>query len=286
MKKSRVISCRRVINIIRNVARSLRRDRINVYAAESAFFIVLSAVPFVIMLVAVARYVIADGAYESIEWLVDHIPGVLGEYVKTEFLAFAEHPTSMPLSLAALGTLWSASRGMKAVRRGIRSVFGEDQGTFLSENLRGIAFTMMFLLLIVLLLIFLVFGKSISGVIREENPALSALVDLIIKLSPFFFSLMFLIIFAIMYKTLTPESAKMTKYIYHLPGALFSALGWIIASYIFAYFVVSFSNMPYIYGSLTSIMILMLWIYIIMYILLLGAMINKYLYNWIYSKSE
>lgn len=278
MKGSRIISLRRICKLVSSLSHTLRRNKINVYAAESAFYIILSAIPFLMLIVTAARYIIPDGARDYMEWFADHIPGVLGEYIKTEFLTFADRPTPTPLSLSAFGTLWGASRGVKAVRRGLRSVFDEDSGSFISETVRGLFFTIVFIFLIVAVLVFLVFGDVISGLLGSVVPSLYALFDLIILLSPAFFALLLYLFFAFLYRTMTPAEAGMTKYRDHSPGAMLAAVGWILYSYLFSLFIDKFSNMSYIYGSLTAIMILMLWVYMIMYILLLGALWNKHLY--------
>ena len=72
-----------------------------------------------------------------------------------------------------------------------------------------------------------------------------------------------------------------------LPGAAFSAVVWSIASYFFSVYIEFFNGFG-AYGSLTTIVILMFWFYMMMYILLIGAHINRYfgpaykfLFGWI-----
>ena len=59
-----------------------------------------------------------------------------------------------------------------------------------------------------------------------------------------------------------------------MPGALFTGAGWILFSYIFSVYINNFSNYSRIYGSLTAIVLLMLWLYSCMTILLYGAEVN------------
>ena len=63
-----------------------------------------------------------------------------------------------------------------------------------------------------------------------------------------------------------------------IPGALFSALGWLVFSYAFSIYIDNFSNMTYMYGSLTAVVIMMFWIYFCIYIFFIGAEINKKMY--------
>ncbi len=276
--RSAVISFQRCRKAADAVLSQLRRDKINVYSAESAFYIVLSAVPFLIMLVALARYVVPDGAFEYIRFIGEQIPGVLGEYVTSEFLSFMGASVPTPLSLSAMGLLWSASRGMKALRRGVFSLYGEDSGTFIGETVRGIILTAALIALLVALLVFLVFGDALRRLLGEAVPPLRSVTDAAVRYSPVLFSVLLLQFFIFMYRTLTPVSAGMGKYKDHAKGAVFATVGWVLSSFAFSFFIDEFSNVSHIYGSLTAIMMLMLWIYMLMYILFLGAELNKYLF--------
>lgn len=59
-----------------------------------------------------------------------------------------------------------------------------------------------------------------------------------------------------------------------LMGAAFSAVGWMIVSWIFSVYLNIFKGFSSMYGSLTTIVLIMLWLYFCMYILLLGGEVN------------
>lgn len=60
-------------------------------------------------------------------------------------------------------------------------------------------------------------------------------------------------------------------------GAAFAAAGWVLFSTFFSIFVENFSNYATIYGSLAAIVILMMWLFICMYILLIGGELAMWL---------
>ena len=60
-------------------------------------------------------------------------------------------------------------------------------------------------------------------------------------------------------------------------GAAFSAVGWMILSWIFSVYLDIFKGFSSMYGSLTTIVLIMLWLYFCMYILLLGGEVNMIL---------
>ena len=63
---------------------------------------------------------------------------------------------------------------------------------------------------------------------------------------------------------------------YQLPGAIFTAFGWALASFIFSIYMDIFRGFSSMYGSLTTIVLIMLWLYFCMYVLLLGGEINLF----------
>lgn len=60
-----------------------------------------------------------------------------------------------------------------------------------------------------------------------------------------------------------------------LPGAVFAAVAWSVMTWAFSIYIDEFNGFN-TYGSLTTIIILMLWLYTAMYIILVGAYINRY----------
>ena len=62
-----------------------------------------------------------------------------------------------------------------------------------------------------------------------------------------------------------------------LPGAIIAAAGWMIFSYLYSFYIDNIGSFSNMYGSLTTIVFLMLWLYFCMYILFFGAEINNIL---------
>ena len=78
---------------------------------------------------------------------------------------------------------------------------------------------------------------------------------------------------ALMYKFF---AGKKVPFKNQLPGAIFSALGWVFFSLIFGFYINTFPDYSYIYGSLTALILFSFWLYWCMIIFLLGAEINLF----------
>ena len=64
-----------------------------------------------------------------------------------------------------------------------------------------------------------------------------------------------------------------------VPGTVFATVGWLVFSRIFSFYIVHFWKLSYIYGSLTAIILMILWLDIIINLLFLGAAINAALHR-------
>ena len=62
-----------------------------------------------------------------------------------------------------------------------------------------------------------------------------------------------------------------------LPGAVFTACGWLLMSFVFSVYLDIFTGFTDMYGSLTTIILIMLWLYFCMYVILLGGELNALL---------
>jgi len=59
-----------------------------------------------------------------------------------------------------------------------------------------------------------------------------------------------------------------------LPGTIFATAGWLVFSRVFSFYIVHFWRLSYIYGSLTAVILIILWLYVIINLLFIGAGIN------------
>ena len=57
-------------------------------------------------------------------------------------------------------------------------------------------------------------------------------------------------------------------------GAIFTSFSWIVVTQIYSLYVENFSNYGNLYGSLSNLLVLMWWIYILSYIFVLGIGLN------------
>ena len=72
--------------------------------------------------------------------------------------------------------------------------------------------------------------------------------------------------------SIAPDERIPSKYMNK--GALFTTVGWIIITAIYSLYISNFANYQMFYGGLTTIIVMMIWIYMLSYILVMGIAIN------------
>lgn len=287
MKKSHVLSPSRVWRFIKAIFRHIDKDRLSVHAAQASFFAVIASIPFLMLLISLARAIFPDVIDAVFVELGKLVPSKFSGLFDTVYNEISTKASASVISLAAVTTLWTASRGVAAVTRGVAGIYEtKAHSGFFSELFRSIFYTIAFIVFIIALLIVLVFGTVIRDATVTHFPRTVEVFDLIFRLRififfivlTFFFSLVFLAVSRNGIKKADSSSYVPPKFLAQLPGAALAAAGWMLYSYGFSLYIEFFPSASYIYGSLATIVLFMLWLYFCMIILLVGAEANKLLH--------
>jgi membrane protein len=182
------------------------------------------------------------------------------------------------LSATAVAAIWSASKGMLRIERGLNRVFGQEKKrNYIVTRIICVGYTIIFMIICLLTLVLLVLGGTIQSFMNHHFPLLAEITQYVLTFRTMLVFMM-TICFAVLY-TYVPE--KKQHFLSQLPGAAFCTLGWIASSFAFSIYFNNFGNYSVMYGSLTAIVLLMLWIYACICILFYGAEINYYYsLNW------
>lgn len=253
-------------------------DEVSVYAAQTSFFIVLSAIPFIMVLLTAIQMIPTVSKADLLSLLVSLMPQMLkAAVVRVVDDLFTKSPGKI-LSITAMAALWSASKGMLSMCKGLNRIYGcQEKRGYLISRLICTIYTFIFMVACVMSLVLLVFGTSLQNLIERKIPLLGAVTTYLISFRALLALTILTLIFMGFY-TFIP--ARKQKARFQLPGAVFSTLCWIGFSFVFSIYFNHFSNFSYMYGSLTAIVLLMLWIYFCICILFFGAEINFFYEQW------
>ena len=257
--------------LLRAFTRKLRDDSISAFAAQAAFFTILSVFPFLMFLLTLLNY-LPISVTGLQDFILDIFPSVVSSVITDLLEEIRVQATGTILSVSVLAALWSASRGTLAIVRGINAVYGhKEQRNYFRLRAISALYTLVFAVLLIFTLVLLVFGNQVYHFIVSHIPLLGDTAFLILSMRPLIIMLLLTFFFLLLYMVIP---SRKVKFFHALPGAVLSAGGWLGFSFLFSFYIDHMGRFSRIYGSLTAVAVCMLWLYFCMYILFIGAEIN------------
>jgi len=249
----------------------MRRQSISAFSASTAFFFFLSMVPMLIMLCTILPYTPLT-EQNLVTLITDFTPDKVDGLVQ-DFIAEIYDKSAGILSVAVLATIWSAGKGLLALMRGLNAINGvEERRNYFVVRLVASFYTIVMLLVVLVSLFIMVFGNQLVSFALHRIPTLQALVSALMNFRFMFVWLVLTLLFAAVYAYVPDKKQRFRE---QIPGAIFTAVVWSVFSWGFSMYV-EWSDFS-IYGSLSIIIIVMLWLYSCMYILMVGAYLNQYM---------
>ena len=275
LEKEKVRNMKFLLHIVQNVmgfSRRIRDDHVSAFAAQSAYFILMSIIPILLLMMTMIRYLPItqeDLAHMFFTVVPEAVQGLFSLIVSEVYTkSFAVVP------LTAVFAAWSASKGIMSLYGGLNTIYHVPiVPNYIISRLWSAIYTILFIVAVLLTLVLMVFGTTIQEQLINHFP-------MIANVTGFFVHFRFLItltvltlVFLVMYVILPNRRASFKS---QIPGAVISSVAWLLFSYCFSLYVRFSKGISQMYGSMTTIMFLMLWLYFCMGILLIGAEINAY----------
>lgn len=261
----------KLFSSMRRVLRRLADAEVGVYAANAAFFILLSLFPAMMLLIGLLQYtpLSADDLQHALSVFVPAALEPLLDYMTQEL--FAVNSVAL-LSVSAAVAVWSASRGVYSLIRGINRVYRlQENRSYFTLRLRSAFDTVLLLLALVVTLSLHLFGRQLGQQLRTLGlPFLSSL----LCRSHVFIFLVLTVVFCVFFMRFP---CKKQPFFATLPGAAGTAMGWIVFSALFTFYISKTEGYSIYYGSLSVIAMTMLWLYGCMCIFFYGGMLNDWL---------
>lgn len=265
-----------LVGKVYHTAREISALQIPMHAAYASYFIILSLFPALLLILSILSYTSLD-VNNFLDFLQDFLPSALMSTVQKLVYSVYRNSSGAVLGLSAVTALWSASRGIFGLLRGLNAIYdvSEQRGYFYTR-LISLIYTFVFFLVLVVTLLLHVFGNTIIGMLTQVNrPVLIFLMDLI-DLRFFLLLILQSLAFTAMFMAL-PN--KRNSFWGSLPGGVLSSLGWLVYSDIFSIYVENFNRYSNIYGSVYAVALGMLWLYCCISILFYGGALNRSLKN-------
>lgn len=272
---------KKIMKLGKKISGRVQKDAVAAYSGQTAFFIILSFIPFLIVLLTMIKFLPVTGD-EAVHTIMGFLPSTIHEFIQTVIDEVFQKTSTTLLSISIVMALWSASKGFMAIIRGLSAIAGNPViENYFWARILSVFYTFIFSLVLLLTLLLLGFGNQIYIFIQSKFPMLAEAAFLVISVRTAVLLLALFIYFLFLYVAIP---RRKTKIRYNMPGAFVSAIGWLGFSYLYSFYIDRLANYSAMYGSLTAIVLCMLWLYACMYIMFIGAEINVFLENWTAGK--
>ena len=250
----------------------MRMDHISAYAAQAAYFLIMSFIPFVLFLTAIVQY--TPLTYREVrQAIVGVVPENLQGFV-LNIVAEVFSKSAAVLPISALMALWSSGKGMQALINGLNTIYHvRETRNWLINRIYSMFYMLLFVLALIASLLLLVMGSRIHMLISDYIPFLGNIIGRILNAKTFLVFVMQFLVFLVLYRYLPNRRASLKS---QVPGAFFTAVSWSAFSYLFSLYFTFFPDFSIMYGSLSTLILVMVWLYFCMNLLLYGAEVNAY----------
>lgn len=256
---------------LKHLLRRIKESKVTDTAAQMSYYFLLSLFPLLIFAVTLLAY-LPINPQDLFNLIRDFAPGDTVQTVEDTLNEVLQNQRGGLLSFGIIATIWSASNGMNSVIKGLNYAY-EVQETRPFYKARGmsILLTIGLILVIAAFLILQVFGKQIGLFASEYLGVSEQFLTIWTWIRWLIPPLLLFAVFAGIYY-FAPNLKVTYKAV--IPGAIFAAVGWVLVSLGFSFYVNNFGNYSATYGSIGGIIILMIWFYLSAIIILIGGEIN------------
>jgi len=247
-------------------------DRVGAYSAQIAFFILMTIFPMVILFLQLIR--VAPISQESILYAID---SVFPDYLLTTLHGLLQEVYSASTELVPITivtTLWTTSKVMHAMVQCLDTICSKEGArNWVVVRLWSIACTGLAVAVAVFIAGSTIAWRPLKIFLIRNRPGGISLSTFSGTIDIAYTMLIGVIAIAVLYKILPRRNLN---FFAQIPGALFAVFAIMVLSSVLTVYVGRFNGFS-AYGSLTTLTLVMFWLYFSCYFLMMGAVINEVL---------
>ena len=262
------------LTFIKKVKEQMNHRQIKALPEQIAFNLIMAIVPLLVVIVQLGTYLSLNTD------LVKYLITAYAPQEVQQLLLYLFDTTSAPQSgtlfvlLTAISFFWLISKGFYGISIAANTTYQVPLMKFAYlERIFSFMMLCFMILLLVVTIILALFGQAIiSLVLHLLNIQVDSYMIILFNIIRSTISFISYFSFFVLLFYLSPTIKIKIHEI--IPGALVTAVGWSVASIGFSFYVNYIANYNKFYGSLSVIIILLFWLYILGYTIMIGLQVN------------
>jgi len=261
-------------DILVNLVRSNRKYDIDQRASAVAYSLTLASFPAVIFLFTLIPYIPIEHLDQQImELLRENIPSGIYEDADQTIMDIISRPRKGVLSFGFIFAMIASTNGMMSLMRSFDMVY-DDNDTRGFLKLRAIATLLTLLLILVLFLsvLLLIVGDAVMNILSDWNILQDTWMINLLNITRYLISFGSLMLTISLIYRFAPSHGRQFSFIN--AGAVIASVLILAATYGFSFYLSRFSSYNKLYGSIGTMIALMIWLYLLAFVIILGFEIN------------
>ena len=262
-------------DFILKIFKLLMKPEMRILPGQLAFFLVMTIIPMVALIATITaalsistesvRIAIAQSVPNEVASIINSI--IEGQGLNFNIIVFY------------FSAFILASNGTYSMINTSNEIYKVEPNSFIKRRTKAIIMTFIMVFLFLFLVLVPVFGNTLFEIIKDinDNNTLIRVIQEMLKILKY--PLVLLILFINIKLTYVIAPDKDIQPQTTNKGALFTTIGWVLSTEIFAFYIEKFAKYDIFYGSISNIIVLLLWVYLLSYIYVLGMVINASIYN-------
>lgn len=260
---------------LKKLKQILSKEELGILPASLTYYFVLAIIPMLTITVLIAS---------SFNISVDRVISLINDILPYKISSFITEIISgkgfdSNVGIFNLIAFVGATNGTYAIIKAANNLYKVKDHDVIKDRIKAVLLLVDIVLLLIFLIVVPTFGERILLTIHNSDYFSGFTEEVLFILNLLKWPLTFFVLFInikLIY-TLSPSRILPSKNT--TLGALITTILWMISSIIFGYYLQYFANYDILYGNLSSIIILMIWLYVLSYVFVLGMIINTYYYK-------
>lgn len=266
---------KKIKSYIKSIITIIQKPVMSVLPGQLAFSFVTTIIP-VIALIAVIASTFSISLKTITDFIVDSFPEAVSDLLLP---LINGRGFDLSILMFLIAALWLASTGSYSIITAADLVYNVKQKRTMQKRVKSIIMTVFLILLILFMLLIPAFGDSIFNLIANLKVFSNISDQILIVYYILKYPLSFIFIYVTIKIIYTIAPSKDIKSKSVTKGAIFTTIMWLIASQIYSYWVTNVAHYDIFYGSISNIIILLMWVYLLAYIFVVGLVINSGIHN-------
>lgn len=266
---------KRFNTFIHHLIKNIEKPEMRILPGQLAFYFVLTLIPLAALLGSIIS--IANIPVDILgDSFAKHLPaGVNGILVQVS----TENNISINLIVFFISSLILASNGTHSMIIASNHIYKIPDKSYLNRRIKALFMMVNLIILLLFIVIFLVFGDKIVNLIcsLDTGERIYKIFYTVYQILKYPLSLLLIFISIKILYTMAPDTNIKSKHVTY--GAVFTSITWVVATRVYSIYIDKFSHYNSFYGSISNLIVLLLWIYILSYVFVLGMTLNATRYS-------